>query len=399
MINEKIYERHKLYYNKIKEKFYFIQNVPIVSMALIICAPLHVLSIQKQLSIDPHINLYNNFKKIKEINNNQSLILKLTKSIKSIFQLANDSLNISNTTKSISKKISNYNVKEIEENMTNKKQNITLRNKINNNLIKLSGMPSGQQPYKAPIYESYFQIFKSYNIQGVLSFWKGTLYRISFIILTSYNFEIKFIIFSLNNFKLRDSYLSKLTIETLSIIFLEIIFHPLYLIECRYILQNRLPNFRTYENLGNLLSRSYLELYKGCLGHIPKTLLLSIGINLSEGILNSYNLKTNRTNLFSYLLGFTLSYPITTAIRRIACQNNKLPGLLPIRYLRLDHALLLIKKEEGVFKGLFKGFIPYIIAQILVIKYFINNPKIIKIFPWKNFNSLENDEYYSFLNK
>jgi hypothetical protein len=48
-------------------------------------------------------------------------------------------------------------------------------------------------------------------------------------------------------------------------------------------------------------------------------------------------------------------YPLTTAFRRLACQSSEIPGMIPVRYAGLWHALKLIRSEEGVL-GLYKGF-------------------------------------------
>ena len=49
-------------------------------------------------------------------------------------------------------------------------------------------------------------------------------------------------------------------------------------------------------------------------------------------------------------------YPIITCARRLTCQTPDTPGMLPLRYLNLLHALALIRKEEGLFRGLYRGF-------------------------------------------
>jgi hypothetical protein len=41
------------------------------------------------------------------------------------------------------------------------------------------------------------------------------------------------------------------------------------------------------------------------------------------------------------------------------------PGLLPYRYLNLLHAMSLIRREEGLFKGLYRGFFAHILAVLI----------------------------------
>ena len=48
-------------------------------------------------------------------------------------------------------------------------------------------------------------------------------------------------------------------------------------------------------------------------------------------------------------------YPFNTAFRRLACQHRDIPGMIPLRYKGMWHAMRLIAQEEGI-KGLYKGF-------------------------------------------
>jgi hypothetical protein len=48
-------------------------------------------------------------------------------------------------------------------------------------------------------------------------------------------------------------------------------------------------------------------------------------------------------------------YPLNTAFRRLTCQHTDIPGMIPLRYRGLWHALRLIPSEEGLI-GLYRGF-------------------------------------------
>ena len=49
------------------------------------------------------------------------------------------------------------------------------------------------------------------------------------------------------------------------------------------------------------------------------------------------------------------AYPLNTAFRRLACQHTDIPGMIPLRYNGIWHALRLIAQEEGII-GLYRGF-------------------------------------------
>lgn len=61
--------------------------------------------------------------------------------------------------------------------------------------------------------------------------------------------------------------------------------------------------------------------------------------------------------MLSNLIAQVLSYPLTTVLRRLHCQDT-LPGMLPVRYSGWWHATKLIFIEEGI-KGLYRGFLAY----------------------------------------
>lgn len=57
-------------------------------------------------------------------------------------------------------------------------------------------------------------------------------------------------------------------------------------------------------------------------------------------------------------LSQTLAYPFMTIMRRLQCQD-KLPGMIPLRYAGWKHAFKLILQEEGI-KGLYRGYLAFI---------------------------------------
>jgi len=60
----------------------------------------------------------------------------------------------------------------------------------------------------------------------------------------------------------------------------------------------------------------------------------------------------------SNIISQTLIYPLMTATRRVQCQD-RIAGMLPIRYEGVWHALKLIAAEEGI-RGLFRGYAAFL---------------------------------------
>lgn len=56
-----------------------------------------------------------------------------------------------------------------------------------------------------------------------------------------------------------------------------------------------------------------------------------------------------------YLIGEFISYPFSTAFKRLQCQTDRFIGMIPKRYSNLYHAVKVIAFEEGG-KGLWRGF-------------------------------------------
>lgn len=397
-MNEELYIKHKTYYLNKKEKFKKMSFLAANTSAHIILAPLYVISISKQLSVTEHKNIYYDFlgtsedktekisfsKKIQMLlfknNNNENIKVKqneltdLSKSKDSKIDKINPNKNL-NVVESKNKAIQNLEAKygALMNNEGNTKINkiqhpITIRDHINKNLVEASGVPEGQTPYRAAIFDNYKQMFKSYNKQGILSFWKGTLMRIVYVssslIFSGYIFD------GLNFFvkRFKNDFSSSIDIVNrfISLTLAEIIFHPFFLLENRYVLQNRLPHFRVYQSYFTIKSRAVSDLYNFCHVHIYKNIFILISILSLNSIFS--NASLNNKIILSVISSF-FSYPLYTVIRRLVCQDIKTAGMIPNRYYNLLHGLALIKKEEGFKNGLYKGFVPFALAHIIHLNY------------------------------
>jgi hypothetical protein len=70
----------------------------------------------------------------------------------------------------------------------------------------------------------------------------------------------------------KNSFWRDFTAATLSSLML----HPFHLLEARFILQNRLPNFQTYRSTWMFMLRNYTEIFKGITAHIPRNFILAM---------------------------------------------------------------------------------------------------------------------------
>ncbi len=73
-------------------------------------------------------------------------------------------------------------------------------------------------------------------------------------------------------------------------------------------------------------------------------------------------------NLYTYiaqcLMFHTAAYPLLTVQRRLECQSTTRAGMIPKRYIGVIHGVGLMWREEG-FKGLFRGYVAYMLAVSL----------------------------------
>ena len=292
--------RYINYFKKLKDLSYFSYNlVEFVKLSLL-SSPLFVMSISRQLSVLKNRELYSHEAEGKD---STALIKRIT---------------------ALSK---------------NKKRQ--------DKLIKASGVLVGQHPYQAPIYRNAKDAVVGLKNQGVLAFYKGNFWRIGFFAISqrvtislSWALKDRFVFFE------RAPLFANFICFTAASMFA----HPLFVLESRFILQNRLPEFKVYKNFWKFKTRSYSDFHIGALGHIPLNILFTTGFFLGS------NLLPDAPNSVHFVCGQIMSYPVLTGIRRICCQNEILSGLLPVRYLNLLHCVALMRREEGIYRGWYAGF-------------------------------------------
>lgn len=320
--NHPIVRRYILYYSKLKEtKFWYELVINSVKFALII-SPFATISISRQLSVLPHREIYGDYVAPNKANS------------KELMKMENQ---------------------------------VTIRDSKNFELIKSAGLLEGQKPYRAPIYESYFQTIKGLYKQGLLGFYKGTFWRIFFIVIP---LRLRLIM----DYHIMDHYPNFFKFSFLkdwiTFTIADMICHPAFVIENRYTLQNRLPQFQSYANVLKFRFRNSHEIWAGNQNHIYKNFFLVTGIYLAKNTIFPHD------QIACMLAAQVFCYPIITCFRRLACQTPDTPGMLPLRYLNLLHALALVRKEEGIFRGLYRGFSFHLIFVYLWYGLVYNSAKI-----------------------
>lgn len=421
-MNAEVYAKHKTYFYNNKQYMHAYHLAYNSAYYFFLTGPLYTISILKQLSVPAHKNIYSHtFSSktgrevlISEINTPKSLkekiILYITKadstdkqdssktSSKTIEE-HNKRLSISGNTSSSHKidtqldkvnsslrKVNNDVI--VEKPLSKPEGPLTMREQRNYDIIKASGVPEGQQPYRAPIYDTYKQMLTSLNKQGILSFWKGILYRTSFYgisLVSSIYFygiikeQLSFRSPGLKKFSdqkvTRNNHLYKVFLSGLDgLIFtfclssFESLFNCIFMIENRFVMQNRLPQFRIYSSSHKLLSRGdYFHINNT--SHFIKNFFFFGVYNIFNYISKTFT--SYRYTDYDLYFAFLATYPFNTAIRRVVCQCSSTPGLLPKRYMNVMHAIFLIRKEEGIFNGWFKGFLPYSFAKYIFVFYFL----------------------------
>lgn len=267
--------------------------------------------------------------------------------------------------------------------------NSVTKNKIISNSRTLS------LPFKPTFYTNYKDcVFNLYR-QGLLGFYKGNMCRLTFFTATNklkttleYQYHVKFA--KGNDFLLKNKKLRELIFYSIA----DILLNPLLVIESRYSIQNRRKGFRIYNNLLEVLSKSWKELYLGASYSLPRNFVFLLGLN-TYFIYPSYYLQ-----IFSVFLAHVLSYPILTI------QRNKIFHSIHSEYLPRppDSPIAFYKyiiNNAGI-QSLYRGFPSFLLATSL---WHLYVPKMAKMKFYKNIfqdepnkdlfkiDFLEEDEY------
>ncbi|CAI2372067.1 unnamed protein product [Moneuplotes crassus] len=289
-------------------------------------APFYTVAASMQMSVKAHENLYGTPQRDRD-------------ALKMFAEKTDKKKMLENSEgKSLVKSDSNANIKVFESKRTKK-------------LKKLAGSVGKNAPYRAPVYQTYGECIRGLYKQGVLGFYKGNLYRHHYMLSTSllqlniaHRLEDR-----IGSFRFFCHLFAGITADTL--------FHPLHLIESRYILQNRIPAFTSYKSLYTLALATRFDVYQGVACHIPKNVILAFGY------FSIFTAMSPTMFLIKELAIQALIYPIITVMRRIEAQTDR-AGMIPQRYINARHCLGLTWREEGI-RGLYRGFTSFSIGMTL----------------------------------
>lgn len=196
-------------------------------------------------------------------------------------------------------------------------------------------------PYTAPVYKGYKETFQGLKSQGLRAFYKGLTFRT----LSS--------AFYLSPFMYRSILIDDREIEKgllyqnsklfFSCLLLDLFLNPVHMLENRYILQNRLPEFRVirkpFKAVQKIMRQG--EALKGLSFH---------WINNTVGFFTRFPMYlsliagqgVHPIHFGAFLLGELITYPFSTAYKRLQCQTERYAGMIPVRYSGLFHAVKVI---------------------------------------------------------
>lgn len=267
-----------------------------------------------------------------------------------------------------------------------------IRKSVSNNERKKINFKSSSVhlPFKPNFFASYKECVFSLYRQGTLGFYKGNFFRLLFFTLTN---KIKTIcdpkILQLSE-KFRNHKLREIVLYPL----VDMLLNPLLVIESRYSIQNRKKGFRIYNNIFEVFTKSWRELYIGASYSIPRNLLFLLGLNFYFIYPSTY------LQIFSVTLAHVLSYPVLTI------QRNKIFTSVNTEYLpkyQYNNGPFWkdILNNVGIFH-LYRGFFSYFLATVL---WHLYVPHMSKVKFYKNIfeidpnkevfklDFLEDDEY------
>ena len=132
-------------------------------------------------------------------------------------------------------------------------------------------------PYEQPVYRSYFEAILGLYKQGLKGFYKGNTIRCSHIFLF-HQLNTNMTIYSESHYPQFMKQVKQIPMlqELALSCTIDMLLHPLHLAEARFIMQNRSPNFSIYSSLRDFFRKSYSEMFRGVLVHIPRNFCIAL---------------------------------------------------------------------------------------------------------------------------
>lgn len=221
-----------------------------------------------------------------------------------------------------------------------------------NELQLSSGMVGTNKPFRAPFYLNYRQAALALSAQGFQGFYKGNF--IDTLRFSSSTFPKIYVVN-------QDMFVNTLSFIKFFAVFAvdcigELVTQPLQNARTRFILQNRIPQFSVYRSLYRFFDTlGKKELFQGYNVIIPK--------NITYYTFLMAGFEDPMMRLFGFFVALTCIYPLETVQRRLEAQSVE-HSMLPRRYLdEVRWALSKIYHEDGLFKGLYRGYFCNILAN------------------------------------
>ncbi|CDW89215.1 UNKNOWN [Stylonychia lemnae] len=202
--------------------------------------------------------------------------------------------------------------------------------------MKLNSQLGMNLPYEAPVYRSYFEAYLGLYKQGIRGFYKGNGVRCLHLVLF-HRLNTDLTLYSESTFPQQVKQLKQIPIlqELMLSCVVDFALHPLHVAEARFIMQNRRKNFAIYQSIGDFFRKSYTEMFRGIILHIPRNICIA------------------------------MTYPFLTVQRRLECQSNIGIALLKNNeYSGFFNAMKRIYSEEGAL-AFYRGYSAHILAIML----------------------------------
>jgi hypothetical protein len=132
-------------------------------------------------------------------------------------------------------------------------------------------------PFRPPVYRTYFEAFQGIYKQGMSGFYKGNGIRCLHIFLF-HRFNTDITLYTEANLNEQMKIIKKIPFaqEFLFSCGIDFLLHPLHVAEARFIMQNRMSNFAVYQGIGDFFKKSYTEMFRGILYHIPRNICIAL---------------------------------------------------------------------------------------------------------------------------
>eukprot|EP00347_Sterkiella_histriomuscorum_P016067 403354614 len=244
-----------------------------------------------------------------------------------------------------------------QRNETSRFAQLNFFNRNKANVAKLNQQIGMALPYEAPVYRSYFEAYLGLYKQGLRGFYKGNGIRCLHIVLF-HKLNTDLTIFTEQKFPQQVKQLKQIPMvqEFALSCMVDFMLQPLHVAEARFVMQNRRRNFSVYQSLGDFFKKSWSEMFRGIMMHIPRNICIAMtGLKLK-----------NDMDIYTYyaqsIFFQSLAYPFLTIQRRLECQSKLGYGLLKNdEYKGFFNAVKKIYSQEG-FLAFYRGYFAYMLA-------------------------------------